>query len=82
MPVALDAFGMNLAWAGVGTAVCYKPLLLLALLLVLGAVLCLLLRIACCGGCYLELAVPIRRSVSSIPQPASVSLYAVRLIIC
>ena len=44
MPVALDAFGMNLAWAGVGTAVCYKPLLLLALLLVLGAVLWLAVR--------------------------------------
>ena len=44
MPVALDAFGMNLAWAGVGTAVCYKPLLLLALLLVLGAVLWLAVK--------------------------------------
>ena len=44
MPVALDAFGMNLAWAGVGTAVCYKPLLLLALLLVLGALLWLAVK--------------------------------------
>lgn len=44
MPVALDAFGMNLAWPGVGTAVCYKPLLLLALLLVLGAVLWLAVK--------------------------------------
>ena len=44
MPVALDAFGMNLAWAGVGTAVCYKPLLILALLLVLGAVLWLAVK--------------------------------------
>ena len=44
MPVALDAFGMNLAWAGVGTAVCYKPLLLLVLLLVLGAVLWLAVK--------------------------------------
>lgn len=44
MPVDLDAFGMNMAWAGVGTAVCYKPLLLLALLLVLGAVLWLAVK--------------------------------------
>ncbi len=49
MPVALDAFGMNLAWAGVGTAVCYKPLLLLTLLLltlllVLGALLWLAVK--------------------------------------
>lgn len=44
MPVALDAFGMNLAWAGVGTAVCYKPLLLLALLLVLGTLLWLAVK--------------------------------------
>lgn len=44
MPVALDAFGMNLAWAGVGTAICYKPLLLLALLLVLGALLWLAVK--------------------------------------